>query len=139
MTRNVTSTRVTELTKIKLTAVNFHKGDNMAYLRNQIARDACYTSQNSMNWKLEQMSKLKVEIAELHEASGSEVVDTKLAKRIDIYHSMEDELAELQIRHESDLQVHKTVTGEDWKATSRSFREKNAQAVLEAATAILAS
>jgi hypothetical protein len=139
MTRNVTSTRVTELTKIKLTAINYHKGDNMEYLRSQIAKDACFTSKNSLRWKTGQMAEKKAEIAALHEASGSEVVDTKLAKRIDIYHSMEDELAELQIRHDADLQVHKEITGEDWKERPKSFREKNAQAVLEAATAILAS
>lgn len=139
MSKNLTSTRVTELAKIKITAVNFHKGDNMSYLRNQIARDACYTSQNSLNWKLEQMSNLKAEIAELHEASGTEIVDVKLAKRVDIYHSMQDELEELEIRHQADLEVHKQITGEDWKATPKSFRSKQAQGVLEAASAILAS
>jgi|11BtaG_2_1085332.scaffolds.fasta_scaffold01105_18 hypothetical protein len=139
MTKNVTTPRVTELTKIKITVINYHKGDNMEYLRSTIARDACYTSKNALRWKTEALSKVKQEITTLLDQVGSEIVDVQLARKTDLFHSMEDELEELQIRHDSDLQVHKTVTGEVWTEKPKSFREKNSQAVLEAARAILAS
>ena len=83
------------------------------------------------------MSDIKAEIATLVEGEGQEVVDVNLAKKIDIFHRMEDELVELQLRHDADLAVYNKVTGEDWKSTPKSVRAKNAQAVLSAAKAIV--
>ena len=83
------------------------------------------------------MSNLKSEIATLIEGEGQEVVDVQLAKKVDIFQRMEAELAELETRHAADLLVFNRITGEDWKSTPKSVRAKNAQAVLEAARALV--
>ena len=96
------------LADLKLAVVNFHSGE---YTRISVARDACYTSHNSIQWKLDQMSNLKAEIASLMPLDDqSEVVSVNLAKKIDIFRSMEAELAELEERHNADLKVFKAVT-----------------------------
>lgn len=103
------------LTKMKLAVVNFHKGDHNEYVRISVARDACYTSFNSIEWKSEQMSKTKNELAELAAEAGQEVVDINIGKKISLYRKMEEELAELQKRHVADLEVYTEVTqGETW-------------------------
>ena len=43
--KNITST---ELFKLKLAVVTFHNGEQNAYLRESIAGDACYSSNNSL-------------------------------------------------------------------------------------------
>jgi len=103
------------LVDLKLTVVNFHKGDHNEYLRIGIARDACFTSFNSIEWKSEQMSVTKNELASLSASAGQEVVDINIGKKISLYRKMESELAELTERHEADLQVYTEVTqGEVW-------------------------
>jgi hypothetical protein len=100
---------------MKLAVVNFHKGEQNEYLRISIARDACYTSFNSIEWKSEQMSVTKNELAALSASAGQEVVDINVGKKISLYRKMEDELAELQERHVADLKVYTEVTqGEVW-------------------------
>jgi len=100
---------------MKLAVVNFHKGDHNEYLRISIARDACYTSFNSIEWKSEQMSVTKNELASLSENAGQEVIDINIGKKISLYRKMEDELEELQERHAADLEVYTEVTqGEVW-------------------------
>ena len=44
------------------------------------------------------MLELKAEMASLRPSAGSEVVDVKLAKKLDIFDRMTDELAELEER-----------------------------------------
>jgi hypothetical protein len=133
---NITETTAT-LTDLKLAVVNFHKGDANEYLRGQIARDACYTSSNSINWKLQQMSDVKADLASLMPAEGAEVVDVNITKKVEIYQSMKLELDELQDRHNADLEVYKIITGDVWTSRPKSTRPANAQGVLEAAKAIL--
>lgn len=100
---------------LKLAVINHHKGDHNEYLRISIARDACYTSFNSIEWKSEQMSVTKNELAALAESAGQEVVDINIGKKISLYRKMEAELAELQERHEADKNVYTEVTqGEVW-------------------------
>ena len=131
------TTASTRLAELKLSVVNFHLGE---YTRIGVARDACYTSHNSIQWKLEQMSNLKAEIASLMPLDDqSEVVSVKLAKKLDIYRSMEDELAELEYRHNADLEVFKLTSGEDWKRTPRSTGKAQSSSILEEAAKILAS
>ena len=133
---NITETTAT-LTDLKLAVVNFHKGDANEYLRGQIARDACYTSNNSINWKLQQMSDVKADLASLMPEEGAEVVDINITKKVEIYGSMKLELDELQDRHNADLEVYKIITGDVWTSRPKSTRPANAQGVLEAAKAIL--
>jgi len=131
------TTATPTLAELKLAVVNFHSGE---YTRIGVARDACYTSHNSIQWKLDQMSNLKAEIASLMPLDDqSEVVSVKLAKKLDIYHSMEDELAELEERHNADLEVFKLTSGEDWKRTPRSTGKAQSSSILEEAAKILAS
>lgn len=137
MTKKNVNPALAQLISFKMDVVCIHEGDHNAYLRASVSRDACFTSNNGIQWKLQQMSDLKAEIATLVEGEGQEVVDVNLAKKIDIFHRMEDELVELQLRHDADLAVYNKVTGEDWKSTPKSVRAKNAQAVLSAAKAIV--
>ena len=131
------TTATPTLADLKLAVVNFHSGE---YTRISVARDACYTSHNSIQWKLDQMSNLKAEIASLMPLDDqSEVVSVNLAKKIDIFRSMEAELAELEERHNADLKVFKAVTGEDWKRNPRSTGKAQSSSILADAQDILAS
>lgn len=109
---NTPNTSLNDLIALKLAVINHHKGDSNEYLRSSIARDACYTSFNSRQWKLDQMSDIRAELSEL--TSGSEVIDVKIERKLDLYESMEHELAELDERHAADLAVFKEITGETW-------------------------
>ncbi len=118
-----TPTAERTLYDLKIAVVNFHKGNEFEYLRNQIAKDACYTSHNSLMWKQGQMADIKAEIADLAEASGSEVVDVKLDKKIALYQAMEPELDEMSMRHTADCAVYLEVSGEAWTARpKRTFK-----------------
>ena len=124
------NTANTELFKLKLAVVSHHKGEHNEYLRSAIARDACYSANNSIQYKIQQMLDLKEEIKTLRPRAGTEVVDVKLAKKLDIYQRMEDELAELTERFETDKAVYKTITNEDYKPYSKSS-VKEVSAVLD--------
>lgn len=114
------------LAKLKLAVVNFHKGSHNEYVRISVARDACYTSFNSIEWKSEQMSKTKNELAELSEEAGQEVVDINIGKKISLYRKMEEELAELQTRHAADLEVYTEVTqGDTWTPKPKRTHESD--------------
>jgi hypothetical protein len=132
-----TSTPKLCLVELKLAVVNYHAGEHNEYLRSAVARDACYTSNNSINYKTEQMSKVKAELASLMEGEGSEVVDINIAKKVEIYNSMDMELDELMLRHKADLEVFHKITGEEWSYRRKSKVTQNQQGVLEAARAIL--
>ena len=123
------------LADLKMAVINFHKGDDNEYLRQSIARDSCYTSHNSLNWKLEQMSKVKEEIAVLMPDEGNEVTDVSLMRKVEIYHSMQDELVSLQLRHDADLECFKQITGEIWYPRPKKKADTNA--TFKAAKAIL--
>jgi len=113
MTKKITSPTLVDM---KLAVIEFHKGDDNEYLRKSIATDACYTSFNSMEWKSEQMSKIRNKLRDLtEEGEGKEVVDINVGKNISLYRKMEPELAELQERHKADCDVYTIVTqGEVW-------------------------
>lgn len=115
------------LVSLKLEIVAYHSGEHNEYLRKSIAGDACYSSNNSIQYKTGQMSNLRGEIHALSPAEGVEVVDVTLAKKVDIYHRMQDELQELTERFDADKEVYKLVTGEDWKPYSKTVaRDKSA-------------
>ena len=109
-----------ELLELKIAVVMHHKGEQNEYLRQSIARDACYSANNSIQYKNQQMLELKAEMASLRPSAGSEVVDVKLAKKLDIFERMEDELAELTERFNADKAVYKLITDEEWKPYQRS-------------------
>lgn len=135
---NITSYK--DLVAAKAAIINYHNGDENEYLRTRMAADACFTSHNSMTWKQGQMADVK---AELHswrtENAGSEVVDTKIANKVKLYRSMEQELAELEDRHKADCEVHKTITGEAWKPRPKRTHKSDGLGELQELDALLAS
>lgn len=128
MSKSIKSTSpLYALVQLKMEVINYHKGEENEYLRAQIAKDACYTSNNSIQYKTEMMSRVKEEIAMMIPEQGSEVTDVNLGKKIFIYRSMEQELEELEQRHKADLEVHKKITGEDWSARPKKKQSSNAE------------
>jgi len=101
------------LVELKLAVIDYHPKE-MEYLKNGIARDACYTSFNSLTYKQGQMADVAAEIKDLLPERGSEIVDVKLARLVDRHEAMEIEHQELVERHAADLEVYKTVVGEEW-------------------------
>lgn len=112
-----TKTPSTNLVDLKLAVIKFHNAN--IYTETALARDACFTSHNSIAYKGEQMSDVAAEIKELMPQKGQDVVDSKLDKLLNRYDSMELELYDLNIRHEADLEVYRLITGEVWSARPR--------------------
>ena len=109
-----------KLVQLKLDVINTHQGDQNTYLRSSMAGDACYSSDNGINYKKTQMDKIKQELVTLRPAEGSEVIDVTLAKKVDIFQRMEMELVELQERHDADLEVYLIIKGDKWKPYRKS-------------------
>lgn len=111
---NITSYK--DLIAAKTAIINYHKGDQNAYTREAIARDACFTSHNSMQWKALQMAEALGEIRKWREDNpDAEVIDVAISKKKRLYDSMEQEHAELEERHKADREVHKAIVGKEWK------------------------
>ena len=106
-----------QLIELKLAVIQFHNGDNMDYLMKGIARDACYTSYNSLQYKRKQMADT---IADF-ETAVVENRDTKadaIARRLD---NMNVELEHLIERHDADKAVFEIITdGEQWEPQKKS-------------------
>ena len=131
---------LTELTSLKTAVINHHAGDNFAYLRGQMARDACFTSNNAISWKVEQMSEVKGELVVLRsENAGREVTTNQMSKKLDVYKNMQAELDELELRHQADLAVHSHFVGETWTKNKKSKVTKNQLAELEEIDKLIAS
>ena len=109
-----------KLVQLKLDVINTHEGDQNTYLRSSMAGDACYSSDNGINYKLTQMDKIKQELVTLRPAEGSEVIDVTLAKKVDIFQRMEMELVELQERHDADCEVFFILNEVKWKPYKKS-------------------
>lgn len=109
------SNNVSNLAKLKLEVIKYHTNQNgesnksmvNQYFLESIAKDSCYTSLSSINFKNTQIADAGVEY------------DTKkkehnyiACERIDQYvQRLTLELSELQIRHDADCQVYTVVTG----------------------------
>ena len=105
--------KTSTLIELKLAVIQYHTGDNMDYLQRGIARDACYTSLNSLTYKRKQMADT---IADFETAvvEGRDTIAERLATRVE---NMEVELNELIERHEADKAVYEIITdGEEWTA-----------------------
>ena len=106
-----------ELVALKLAVIKYHNSN--AYLETSMARDACFVSFNSMQWKKTgqgQMLDTTAEIKELLPQRGQDTADTKLERLLDKYEQMETELNILEERHIADKAVYREITGEDWTA-----------------------
>jgi len=137
--QNITSYK--DLVQAKVAIINFHKGDENEYLRISIARDACYTSFNSIEWKSDQMSEIKNEIAAWRrENPDAEVIDIKIAKKRSLYNKMEEELLELQERHRADCEVYTEITqGEVWSRKPKRTHASDGLGEIAAIDKLLAS
>lgn len=106
-----------ELVALKLAVIKYHNSNS--YVETSMARDACFVSFNSMQWKKTgqgQMLDTTAEIKELLPQRGQESADTKLERLLDKYEQMETELNILEERHIADKAVYREITGEDWTA-----------------------
>jgi hypothetical protein len=112
MTKQNNTSVNTDLVSLKLAVIKFHKANE--YTEGQIARDACFTSNNGINWKKGQMADVAAEIRELAPRRGSEIVNVQLDRLMNRHEGMEAELHVLEERHKADLEVYKTITGETW-------------------------
>jgi len=112
MTKNVS-----KLIELKLAVIQYHNGDNMDYLMKGIARDACYTSYNSLAYKKKQMADT---IADFETAvvENKDIRADAIARRLD---NMNIELESLMERHEADKAVYEIITnGEEWSPQTKS-------------------
>ena len=124
MTRNTTKSKT--LVELKLAVINYHSGDSLTYLRESIARDACYTSANSIQYKSDQISENRVKLADLRETySGQEVIHVQMSNLTRIIKAQQAELEELSDRHQADTQAFKKLVGKDWTPNSKSSSSKN--------------
>ena len=124
MTRNTTKSKT--LVELKLAVINYHSGDSLTYLRESIARDACYTSANSIQYKSDQISENRVKLADLRETySGQEVIHVQMSNLTRIIKAQQAELEELSDRHQADTQAFKKLVGKDWTQNSKSSGSKN--------------
>ena len=107
------------LIELKLAVIQYHTGENMDYLHKGIARDACYTSFNSLSYKRKQMADT---IADFETAvtEGRDVLAERLCTRIE---NMEIELDALIERHEADKAAYHIITdGEEWSPNKAPTR-----------------
>ena len=109
----MTNSNTLSLVELKLAVINYHEEAN-DFLKVGIARDACYTSYNSIGWKKNQMSDTAGEIKVLMPQRGQEIADTSLERLLSRYEQMEDELETLIERHNADKEVYKQITGQEW-------------------------
>jgi hypothetical protein len=103
--------KASTLIELKMAVIQYHTGDNMDYLQKSIARDACYTSFNSLAYKRKMMADSIADF-ETAVAEGRDVPAERLCTRIE---NMEVELDALVERHEADKAVYTLVSdGEEW-------------------------
>lgn len=108
--------KTSTLIELKLAVIQYHTGDNMDYLQRGIARDACYTSLNSLTYKRKQMADT---IADFETAvvEGRDMLAERLGSRVE---NMNVELEELIERHEADKAVYEIISdGEVWTPESK--------------------
>jgi len=110
------------LIDLKLSVVNFH-ADLNEQARIGIARDACYTSNNSLEYKQGQVDFVVAELKVLRDQfNGSEVVDVRMGKKAEYLSALMFELSCAEERHEADKAVYKEVSGDTWKASPKTGR-----------------
>ena len=108
------SNSTTTLIDLKLAVINFHDGDNMEYLQKNIARDACYTSYNSLTYKKKMLADAVTDF-ETYVLENKDVAAERACEKAE---RIETELDQLVERHEADKAVYLIITdGEEWSVT----------------------
>jgi len=123
------------MTEAKLAAILLHEGDALKYVRMNEARDNCYASHNSLQFKQKQMDDLLDEIS-TYTKDEAKVNEITLEKKLDFYGKLEVEYDAYLLRHEADLAVHDQIVGEKWRppvkrAAQKSDALKRAKALLK--------
>tara|TARA_R110000772_G_scaffold263578_1_gene383408 strand:- start:573 stop:1121 length:549 start_codon:yes stop_codon:yes gene_type:complete len=104
------------LIELKLAVIKYHEGDNTDYLHTGIARDACYTSYNSLSYKKGLMSNAISD----YETMVLEGRDAGQIKILNMIEKMEVELGHLEERHDADKSVYHIMTdGEEWSPQAK--------------------
>ena len=105
-----------QLIELKLKTIQYHSGDNLDYLQKNIARDACYTSHNSVAYKKKQIADACADFESAISEDRSmraEALCTRIEK-------MQEELEHLDERHEADLAVYMIIhDGDEWTPERR--------------------
>ncbi|BAQ87968.1 hypothetical protein [uncultured Mediterranean phage uvMED] len=136
MTRNTTKSK--DLVELKLAVINYHSGDSLTYLRESIARDACYTSNNGIQYKETQISENTNSLKDLRETfSGAEVTHVQMSKLAFVIKEQKKELKELTDRHQADLKAFKKLVGKEWTQNPKKSGSKNKLAELNEIDALL--
>jgi len=105
------TTGTSKLIELKLAVIKYHQIDGNDYLIQSIARDACYTSHNSIVYKKKQMAD---EMAD-YETKVEEKRDAPLMRISNRIDRMEIELDHLEERHHADLAAYTIITdGLEW-------------------------
>lgn len=105
-----------KLIELKLAVIQYHDGEHMDYLQVGIARDACYTSLNSLQYK----KKLMADAISDYETAVAEGRDAPQMRILNMIEQMEVELEELEERHQADKAVYHIITdGEEWEPTPK--------------------
>jgi len=120
-----TKSKTPALFDMKLAVIQYHDNGDNQFLMTGIARDACFTSHNSLVYKRKLIADT---ICEYDQAVKDD--NARAIMRLDkMLMSMDAELEHLIQRHEADLQVLLAVSGEAWtagkKADKRSITESN--------------
>ena len=123
------SNSTTTLIDLKLAVINFHDGEKMAYLKKNIARDACYTSYNSLTYKKKMLADAVTDF-ETYVLEGKDIAAERACEKAE---RMEIEYDQLVERHEADKAVYLIITdGEEWSVTVKPRNTGNLSSKLKA-------
>ena len=107
--------KVPTLVELKLAVLNHFQSTQDIVPNEQfiagIARDECYTSHNSLNYKKKQMADKLAD----YETAIEEGKHIRADAIIRLVENMEVELTLLDERHQADLSVYEQVTGTQWE------------------------
>lgn len=116
---------MSKLVELKLQTIQYHNGNNMDYLMTSMARDACYTSYNSLVYKKKQMADTITDF-ETAVVEGRDMRAEAITRKLE---NMEIELEHLVERHDADCQVYTIITdGQAWTAERKERNVKGALA-----------
>tara|TARA_R110002072_G_scaffold133878_1_gene274437 strand:- start:188 stop:616 length:429 start_codon:yes stop_codon:yes gene_type:complete len=123
------TTGTSKLIELKLAVIKYHQVDGNDYLMQNIARDACYTSNNGLTYKKKQMADALSDF----ETAVAEGRDAPQMRIMNLIERMEVELEHMEERHHADLAVYTIVTdGLEWEAISKKRAPMMKSSKLEA-------
>lgn len=123
------TTGTSKLIELKLAVIKYHQVDGNDYLMQNIARDACYTSNNGLTYKKKQMADALSDF----ETAVAEGRDAPQMRIMNLIERMEVELEHMEERHHADLAAYTIITdGLEWEAISKKRTPMMKSSKLEA-------